>query len=131
MRLNDGVSLRTGGLLLLLGCVLFVLCRAGIRAEGVRDIQWFIKVALVQSLIYLVAVWIVLRARSSRSTFLLVVVFAVLFRLSIVFSPPYLSDDIYRYIWDGRVQAAGINPYRYLPSAPELVQLRDDKIYPK
>lgn len=131
MRLNDGVSLRNAGLLLLLGCVLFALYRAGLRAEGVRDIQWFIKVALVQSLIYLLAVWIVLRARSSRLTFLMVVAFAVLFRLSIVFSPPYLSDDIYRYIWDGRVQAAGINPYRYLPSAPELAQLRDDKIYPK
>ena len=131
MRLNDGVSLRTGGLLLFLGCVLFVLYRAGVRAEGVRDILWFIKVAVVQSLIYLLAVGIVVRARSSRLTFLIIVTFAVLFRLSIVFSPPYLSDDIYRYIWDGRVQAAGINPYRYLPSAPELAQLRDDKIYPK
>ena len=38
--------------------------------------------------------------------------------------------DIYRYIWDGRVQAAGINPYRYVPSAPEVAQLRDAAIYP-
>ena len=131
MRLNDRVDLRTGASLLFLACGLLVLYRAGVRAEGVRDIQWFIKVALIQSLIYLLAVWIVLRARSSRSTFLIVVVFAGLFRLSLVFSPPYLSDDIYRYIWDGRVQAAGINPYRYLPSAPELAHLRDDRIYPK
>jgi hypothetical protein len=57
--------------------------------------------------------------------------FAVLFRVSILFTPPYLSDDIYRYIWDGRVQAAGINPYRYIPAAPELTQLRDATIYPK
>ena len=28
---------------------------------------------------------------------------------------PLLSSDIYRYVWDGRVQAAGINPYRYFP----------------
>lgn len=131
MRLNDGISLRTGVLLLLLGCLSLVLYRLGLRAEGVRDIQWFIKLALVQSVIYLFAIWIVVRARSSRLTVLIVVAFAVLFRLSIVFSPPYLSDDIYRYIWDGRVQAAGINPYRYLPSAPELAPLRDDKIYPK
>src|SRR5207248_1841192 len=45
--------------------------------------------------------------------------------------PPYLSDDIYRYIWDGRVQAAGINPYRYLPADSALAQLQDDKIYPR
>jgi hypothetical protein len=57
-------------------------------------------------------------------------VFAAFFRLSILFVPPYLSDDIYRYIWDGRVQAAGINPYRYIPAEEPLAQLRDEKIYP-
>ncbi|HKI54947.1 MAG TPA: hypothetical protein VJ987_12545 [Anaerolineales bacterium] len=32
---------------------------------------------------------------------------------------PTLSDDMYRYVWDGRVQAQGISPYRYPPNAPE------------
>ena len=131
MRLTDRVNLRTAGLLLLLGCILLVLYRVGVRADNVDDIRWFLKVALVQSAIYLVAVWIVIRARPSRSTLLVVIAFAVLFRLGILFAPPYLSDDIYRYIWDGRVQSAGINPYRYVPSAPELAQLRDEQIYPK
>lgn len=36
-----------------------------------------------------------------------------------------LSDDLYRYAWDGRVQAAGIDPYRYPPDALELLRLRD------
>ena len=44
--------------------------------------------------------------------------------------PPLLSTDIYRYVWDGRVQAAGINPYLYLPSDPALTALRDSAIYP-
>jgi alpha-1,6-mannosyltransferase len=131
MRLNDGVSLRTAGLLLVMGCVLLVLYRVGVRADGVRDIQWFIKLALAQSALYLLASYIVIRARHSHSTLLIVIAFAVLFRLSILFAPPYLSDDIYRYVWDGRVQAAGVNPYRYVPAAPELAQLRDDVIYPK
>ncbi|WP_239310241.1 glycosyltransferase 87 family protein [Frankia sp. Cj3] len=43
---------------------------------------------------------------------------------------PQLSDDLYRYIWDGRVQAAGIDPYRYGPLAPELAHLRDDWLFP-
>ena len=43
---------------------------------------------------------------------------------------PTLSDDMYRYIWDGRVQAQGISPYHYPPDAPELSHLRDSDIYP-
>jgi hypothetical protein len=39
--------------------------------------------------------------------------------------PPQSSDDMYRYMWDGRVQAAGIDPYAYVPSAPQLAQIRD------
>ena len=46
-------------------------------------------------------------------------------------APPYLSSDIYRYIWDGRVIAAGINPYRYVPSDPHLAALRDPEIFPE
>lgn len=130
MRRNYGLN-RTSALLLLLGITSLVLYRAGLGAEGVGGISWFLKVALIQSALYLLAAWIVFHAHSSRSTFLIVVAFAVLFRLSIVFAPPYLSDDIYRYVWDGRVQAAGINPYRYVPSAPELAHLRDEVIYPK
>ena len=45
-------------------------------------------------------------------------------------SPPYLSSDIYRYVWDGRVMAAGINPYRYVPADPHLEALRDPDIFP-
>lgn len=130
MRL-DGASLRTGAILVVLGSTSLLLYRAGLGANGVADISWFIKLALVQSALYLVAAWIVVHARTSRVKLLLVLAFAVFFRLSIVFAPPYLSDDIYRYIWDGRVQAASINPYRYVPSAPELAHLRDAHLYPK
>jgi alpha-1,6-mannosyltransferase len=44
--------------------------------------------------------------------------------------PPFLSTDIYRYVWDGKVQAAGINPFRYIPADPHLAFLRDAQIYP-
>ena len=130
MRLNHG-DFKTAILLILLGCVSVVLYRTGLSASGVGGIRFFMKVAFVQSAIYLLAAWIVIRARPSNSTVLIAVAFAILFRLSILFAPPYLSDDIYRYVWDGRVQAAGINPYRYIPAAPELAHLRDEPIYPK
>ena len=41
-----------------------------------------------------------------------------------------LSKDMYRYIWDGRVQQNGINPYQYPPGADELENMRDDLIFP-
>ncbi len=54
---------------------------------------------------------------------------AVLLRALILLAPPH-STDIYRYVWDGRVQADGINPYRYIPADPALERLRDEAIFP-
>jgi hypothetical protein len=54
---------------------------------------------------------------------------AALMRLAVLLAPPYLSDDINRYVWDGRVEAAGNNPYRYVPSDPHLATLRDETIF--
>ncbi|MER5641266.1 glycosyltransferase family 87 protein [Kitasatospora sp. NPDC002227] len=45
-------------------------------------------------------------------------------------APPRTSDDAYRYVWDGRVQAAGISPYRYTPDDPALARLRDPGLFP-
>jgi alpha-1,6-mannosyltransferase len=113
------------------GVALLVLYRMGVRSETVADIVWFLKLVAVQAVIFLACAWLSLSSKDSRSVLILVLVFAALFRLSIVFSPPYLSDDIYRFIWDGRVQAAGINPYRYIPADQSLSGLRDEEIYPK
>jgi hypothetical protein len=121
----------TNVLLAAIGALLLILYRIGLHSRGATDIVWFIKLALVQSLLYLIVVWLIVRARRARSTLLIVLLFAGIFRISILFAPPYLSDDIYRYVWDGRVQAAGINPYRYIPADEQLRSLRDEEIYPK
>ncbi len=42
---------------------------------------------------------------------------AILLRLILVFSLPQLSDDIYRFIWDGNIWLKGGNPFDMLPSA--------------
>jgi alpha-1,6-mannosyltransferase len=117
-------------LLSVLGLGQVILYRAGVRAQGTPDILWFLKIVAVQVPFYLGAVWLIVWSSESRAMLVIVVIFAALFRLTILFSPPYLSDDIYRYVWDGRVQSAGINPYRYIPSDPSLAHLRDEKIYP-
>ncbi|MDW7690286.1 hypothetical protein R9C00_24015 [Flammeovirgaceae bacterium SG7u.111] len=53
--------------------------------------------------------------RSSLSTKKLIYV-GVFFRLLLLFVLPNLSDDYFRFLWDGRLSLAGMNPYVYLPS---------------
>ena len=60
-----------------------------------------------------------------RADLRLVVLVAVVLRVPFLLTEPLLSDDIFRYVWDGRVQHAGINPYLYAPEAQELAFLRD------
>jgi hypothetical protein len=52
-----------------------------------------------------------------RSELLVILVFAILFRLVLLFSNPIQEDDFYRYLWDGKVVASGLNPYGVTPSA--------------
>ncbi|NRQ37849.1 hypothetical protein HII36_39375, partial [Nonomuraea sp. NN258] len=44
--------------------------------------------------------------------------------------PPGTSTDFYRYVWDGRVQAAGLSPYDRPPADPALAPLRDPWLFP-
>jgi alpha-1,6-mannosyltransferase len=65
-----------------------------------------------------------------RVGLIVVLGFALAMRLALVGAEPLLSTDLYRYIWDGRVQGAGINPYAHVPADPALAALRDATIYP-
>jgi alpha-1,6-mannosyltransferase len=66
----------------------------------------------------------------ARIGVLIVLGFALATRLVLVGVEPMMSTDLYRYIWDGRVQGAGINPYRYVPADQALAALRDTTVYP-
>ena len=57
-----------------------------------------------------------------RSVFLV----ALLVRVMLLASPPALSDDIYRYIWEGTLTAHGGNPYLHAPADPALVEWLTD-----
>jgi hypothetical protein len=65
-----------------------------------------------------------------RAGLLVILGVGILLRLVLIADPPMFSTDIYRYVWDGRVQGAGINPYRYVPADAALAALRDSDIYP-
>ncbi len=69
---------------------------------------------------YAAASSVVLRSVMERRTLAAVIVFSVAFRLLMLFSEPIQEIDAYRYIWDGKVVAAGVNPFRFSPQ-----QVRD------
>lgn len=103
--------------------VAVLLARAGANPLAAYNAAFAVVFGL-----YLVATaYVVRRGAANRrpAPLLLILAFALLPRLVLLTSWPALSDDLYRYIWDGKVQAAGIDPYRYPPSAPELATLRD------
>jgi hypothetical protein len=52
---------------------------------------------------------------------------APVFRLLVLPLEPPLSEDVYRYQWEGRIQRAHFNPYRVFPQSPDLRWLRDPK----
>jgi hypothetical protein len=90
----------------------------------------FVALLAVAGVCHLGAVAVVLRQPVSRRTIWLVLAVAGAIRVPPLIAPPFLSSDLYRYVWDGRVQQSGINPYRYIPADPALTALRDAAIYP-
>lgn len=51
--------------------------------------------------------------------------------LRIAFLPllPGLTDDLFRYVWDGWLQVEGLNPYRYTPNREALSSFQDTDLY--
>jgi hypothetical protein len=113
------------------GAALLVLTPVGLSLQARDALDGFVAVALVQGVVYAVAVRLVWDRRSSRRAVYGIAVIAVLIRVPVVVSPPYLSVDVYRYLWDGRIEAAGFNPYRYAPNDPRLERLRDNAVFPQ
>src|SRR6516164_11734981 len=116
--------------LIAIGAMLLLLTAAGLWRQHLYDTDGFTVLALVQGAFYLAAVALTWRGGLSRRALIAVLAVAALMRLIVLLAPPYLSDDINRYVWDGRVEAAGLNPYRYVPADPHLAALRDETIFP-
>jgi hypothetical protein len=84
----------------------------------------FLAMYFIAFAIYLYLV-IQIHRRKLSDEFKIIIAAAFLFRLTIFWSEPTLSSDIYRYIWDGKVQNAGFGPYDQTPRSSKLEFLRD------
>jgi alpha-1,6-mannosyltransferase len=102
--------------------------------SGLADLQLYVVIFLFLGVLYLLGVFLVLKmppTQTPRWLAGIIILLAIVFRLGLIAPDPLvLSKDMYRYIWDGRVQHNGINPYLYPPGAAELENMRDDRIFP-
>src|SRR5258707_8317273 len=104
-----------------LGAILLValtMCSRNFSRTG--EPSFFIPLA-VAGVAYLLA----LRDLSSPTKFphqviVIGLVLAALWHLPFLLAPPSSDDDVHRYVWDGRVQRLGYNPYTVIPSDPAL-----------
>jgi alpha-1,6-mannosyltransferase len=113
-----------------IAAMLLMLTGVGLWRQHLYDTDGFTILTLVQGGFYVAAVALTWRGGLARHVLIAVLAVAALMRLAVLLAPAYLSDDIHRYVWDGRVEAAGINPYRYVPADPHLATLRDETIFP-
>ena len=60
--------------------------------------------------------YLVLAFKSPPSLFLKLIGLSIIFRLVLIPGVPNLSDDYFRFLWDGHLFASGINPFQYRPS---------------
>jgi hypothetical protein len=98
--------------------------------------SWSVELGRLQALMavafafFALALWRLPRWRTLPHAGLAVFVVAMAMRLAVLRVEPALSDDIWRYLWDGRVLAHGMNPYAHAPADTALTALRDALVHP-
>ena len=110
-------------LAVLAGLVL-LLVRPSINPAQIRPLPLLVGAWLA----FLAAAWL-LRQVPRRAAVALILLGGIAIQVAAASAPPQNSDDLYRYIWDGRVQAAGFDPYQYVPTATQVAGLRDEFLF--
>ena len=93
------------------------------KSSNVGEPSFIIPLA-VAGIAYLLAVReFFYTPRFPRQVIVIGIVLAVLWHIPFLLQPPGPDDDIHRYLWDGRVQRLGYNPYIVVPDDPALAGL--------
>jgi len=104
--------------------LVLLLVRPSINPARIRPLPLLIGAWLA----FVLAAWL-LRKVPLRAAVVLILLGGVALQAVAVSAPPKNSNDLYRYVWDGQVQAAGIDPYQYVPTATQLAGLRNDFLF--
>ena len=93
-----------------------------------EEVGFTLLLLLLAFIPYMLAVHGTFRGKGRWPVLILV---GVAGRLLLAVPSEGLSEDLYRYVWEGRVIAAGENPYLHAPADPALESLRDASIWPR
>jgi len=112
----------------LLGAILCVALTVCSRNFGDRGGPWFMASLTIAGIAYLLAIREFLATPSfgrifSRRIVVFGLVLAAIWHVEFLRLPPGADDDIHRYVWDGRLQRLGYNPYLVVPSDPAFAAL--------
>lgn len=83
---------------------------------------FFIAVGIAAAA-YGAALWLIPRTRVSRRVLIVMALLAIAMRVPLTAVPVGGGSDMFRYVWDARVQRAGLSPYQAIPSNPALAYL--------
>src|SRR5688572_23920841 len=115
--------------ILLLGIALESVWIAVTAAGSIRENPYPVLALIMFALV--LCLWAFFRLPLKNSSAVIAVLgFALLFRMTLLPTSPSASEDVYRYLWDAKMSAIGIGPYRFPPDASELEEYRDLTIYP-
>lgn len=95
-----------------------------------QNVDTFLIFVIPLSIFYLANLFFLKKSELSKKSFFLILGLGVFARLLFLFSEPSLSDDIFRYVWDGKLFASEQNPYEFAPSSESLEKFRDSEIFP-
>ncbi len=83
---------------------------------------------ITTSLIFILLFSLIIRYKIPTKYIIWIIGLGIILKIALLFMHPIGSDDFYRYIWDGKVQANGINPYKFAPSDKALNNLRSTNL---
>jgi GPI transamidase subunit PIG-U len=116
------VRLTSAGRLFALGAI--ILAALVICSRSNTGTRSFLVCLAVAAIAYLLALREFSKTRRfPRHVIFAWLVLAALWRIPFLIAPPGPDDDIHRYLWDGRVQRLGYNPYKLVPADPALARL--------
>ena len=103
----------------ILGAILLVALIICSRSFGDRGNPRFMASLTLAGIAYLLAVReFFCTASLPRDVLIVGLVLAAVWHIEFLRLPPGADDDIHRYVWDGRLQRLGYNPYLVIPSTP-------------
>ena len=118
--------------ILITGFIIEILCIAIAYSGDIKkNIPCFAILYIASFITYIFAIFYISKNEEiddqdnncSRAVLWAIIIFSLMFRLTLL--PVAPSDDIYRYLWEGKLQRNWISPYSHPPEASSLEHLRD------